>query len=47
MKLMVQKWLSSFFKSVISQKNKERKFGLKRREKTQVLKKQQQKELEE
>jgi len=47
MKLMVQKWLSSFFKSVLSQKNIERNFRLERRKKRKFKKKQKHKELEE
>lgn len=39
MKLMVEKWLSSFLKSVLNQKNKKRKFGLERRGKKASLKK--------
>lgn len=47
MKWIVQKWLNSFCKSVSSHKNKEKNFGLEKREKKQVLKKQKQKQLEE
>lgn len=38
MKLMVQKRLSSFLKSALSQKKKERKFGLERRKESKFLK---------
>lgn len=38
MKLIVQKWPNSFFKSVSNHKNKERNFGLEKREKSKLKK---------
>lgn len=47
MKLTVKQWLSSFFKSVLSQKNKERKFYLEKGGVEEGEGEQKQKELEE